>query len=487
MKKEKKDKQSGNTLIMVLSSIFVFFTSACIWLFVTFQHVTIDQLLYQITSPMKGTSILSVVSGALGMGLPTAIWAVLGTRWLNKKPQARKKIRTFLLVFSAAAIAIAGTYTWNRLDAEEYAFKQKRHDSFVETNYVDPSRVQIRFPEKKRNLVYIFLESMEMTYSDEADGGAFETDVIPELTRIAQENECFAGNSGKLNGGYAMPGATWTSGAMFGQTSGMPLLVTLDKGNLVKNETSFFPTLTTMGDILKKEGYNQELLIGSDATFGGRKTYFTEHGDFTIRDYNYAKENGWIPEDYYVWWGYEDAKLFSFAKEEITNLAKKDEPFNFTMLTVDTHFEDGYVCPDCPETYDTQYANVMACSSKRVAEFVSWLQQQDFYENTTVVIFGDHPTMDRDFCNDVPDDYVRRVYTAYINAPVQPVENKEREYTTFDNFPTVLAALGADIEGERLGLGTNLFSDQPTLREQIGIEAEKNAILESAEYVQSLR
>lgn len=39
-----------------------------------------------------------------------------------------------------------------------------------------------------------------------------------------------------------------------------------------------------------------------------------------------------------------------------------------------------------------------------------------------------------------------------------------------DDFPTTLAALGVQIEGDRLGLGTNLFSEVPTLLEKYGME-----------------
>lgn len=228
-----------------------------------------------------------------------------------------------------------------------------------------------------------------------------------------------------------------------------------------------------MGDILQKEGYSQTLLLGSDATFGGRRLYFTEHGQYDILDYNYAIENGWIPEDYKVWWGYEDEKLFSFAKDRLLELSEQDSPFNLTMLTVDTHFEDGYECDICPDTFGkNQYANVMACSSKQVKEFVDWVSEQDFADDTTIVISGDHPTMDSDFCENVDSSYVRKVYTTYINPAAQKETNKEREYTTFDNFPTTIAALGAQIDGDRLGLGTNLFSKTKTLNEEYGMGKE---------------
>lgn len=64
--------------------------------------------------------------------------------------------------------------------------------------------------------------------------------------------------------------------------------------------------------------------------------------------------------------------------------------------------------------------------------------------------------MDSDFCEDVDEDYTRKVYTTYINAEEDALSSR-RVYTTFDNFPTTLGALGVQIEGDRLGLGTNLF------------------------------
>ena len=136
---------------------------------------------------------------------------------------------------------------------------------------------------------------------------------------------------------------------------------------------------------------------------------------------NYAAQQGMLSDEYPVWWGYDDQKLFEFAKEKLNELSAQDEPFNLTMLTVDTHFEDGYVCDKCDDKFgDNQYANVMACSSKQVKEFVEWVKQQDFYEDTTIVISGDHPTMDSDFCENVDENYGRRVYTAYINASDSP-------------------------------------------------------------------
>ena len=297
------------------------------------------------------------------------------------------------------------------------------------------------------------------------------------------ENENFSGEDNALNGAYVTLGATWTMGAMFAQTSGLPLTIPIGD-NSMSSQDDFFPGIITIGDILEQEGYQQELVIGSDAVFGGRKLYFEQHGDYQIYDYNYSLENGEIPEGYYVWWGYEDEILFENAKTRLNELAASGEPFNFTMLTVDTHFEDGYVCSLCEDIYDDQYSNVMACSSHQVAEFVEWIQQQPFYANTTIVISGDHLTMDSDYCQDVDSDYERKVYTTYINSPFVPETDTYREYTTLDAFPTTLASLGVEIEGNRLGLGVNLFSSELTLLEKYGLEeidrglAQKSALMD---------
>ena len=251
-----------------------------------------------------------------------------------------------------------------------------------------------------------------------------------------------------------------------------------------KNILQYSPKSTCKKhDILQENGYSQNLLLGSDANFGGRKSFYTQHGNYNIYDYYYSKDNGQIPEDYHVFWGYEDKKLFEFAKEHLLEISSLEEPFNMTILTVDTHFEDGYLCEDCQDTYGSdQYANVMACSSKQVSEFVKWVQEQDFYENTTIVISGDHPTMDSDFCEDVDENYIRKVFTTYINSAVEAKGDTYRQYSTFDNFPTTLASLGAVIEGNRLGLGTNLFSSEATLLEKydkdtIDIELDKKSKL----------
>lgn len=60
------------------------------------------------------------------------------------------------------------------------------------------------------------------------------------------------------------------------------------------------------------------------------------------------------------------------------------------------------------------------------------------------------------------------MFNLFLNAAKQPVRCAHRKFATMDIYPTIMDAVGVDVEGDRLGLGTSLFSDKPTVLEQIG-------------------
>ena len=47
-----------------------------------------------------------------------------------------------------------------------YIENSSKNSNFFEANYVNPKEVELEFPKKKRNLIYIFSESMESTYAN---------------------------------------------------------------------------------------------------------------------------------------------------------------------------------------------------------------------------------------------------------------------------------------------------------------------------------
>ena len=150
-------------------------------------------------------------------------------------------------------------------------------------------------------------------------------------------------------------------------------------------------------------------------------------------------------------------------------MASEEGPFNFTMLTVDAHHVNGYVCEKCGEKYDGQLKNVLNCTDTLVYDFVKWCQQQDFYEDSVIVISGDHPRMDVTLVKNI-SLYDRTIYNCILNSAIEPEKKNtvNREFSAMDMFPTTLAAMGFTVEGECLGFGTNMFSGQKTIMEQRG-------------------
>ncbi len=467
-----------------------FFTAAVSWFFVllafslrwmlkTWGNLKMDEMMYTIGAPVSGTNPEMLRDFRLVSLYPSVIILVLflcavfyfSRRHSEAGDNMVRKLRRGFLAFGLSASVLMIFVTLYRLEGFTYIRQQFTPSSFIEEQQAETSSARISFPEKKRNLVYLYLESMEVTYMDAESGGAFPENVIPELTALAREGEDFSGNSREVNGAVSLASTTWTSAGLFAQASGLPLKLGLLNRIWNFGESpveKFFPTVVTLGDLLEEAGYQQCAMIGSDARFGGRKEYFERHGNLEIYDYHTAAETGMIPEGYHVWWGFEDEKLFDAAKQKLTELSEGGKPFALTLLTADTHFEDGYVCRLCRDDFgNNRYANVMACSARQVAAFVDWLKEQPFYENTTVIIAGDHPTMDKDFCRAVPRDYERRVAVSILNAPKTPADpDAVRHYSTFDLFPTTLSAMGAEIEGSRLGLGVDLYSETPTLLER---------------------
>ncbi|MEE0945851.1 MAG: LTA synthase family protein [Acutalibacteraceae bacterium] len=487
MAKEKKTvnkKLITALVVLILGNVLFFLT---FWLSSKYDNIYLDQILFQLRSPAVGANKSLLSNAYIRVGLFSVIltaveillYFVFSGKFANKLKNCERYVkycatkaceffRNVALPFALATLLVAVTFFVARLRVGSYIVTTSTESDFIESNYVDPNKTTLTFPQQKRNVIYIFLESMENTYGDTSAGGNITQNYIPELYELAENNINFSHNNG-IGGALSYAGTTWTSAAMTAQTSGMLVKVPVVSGGY-GGEDSFLSGITTIGEVLAQNGYNQMLLVGSDADFGGRKTYFTEHGNYSIVDINSLKAEGRLPQDYREWWGFEDKKVFQFAKEEITKLSQQDKPFNFTVLTADTHFPDGYICDICDKNHDEQYANVLSCASKQVYEFVNWIKEQPFYENTTVIISGDHLTMDPEFLKDTEENYTRTVYNCIINSAVAPVAEKNRNFGTFDMFPTTLAAMGVKIDGDRLGLGTNLFSASPTLTELYGFE-----------------
>ena len=458
------------------------------WVAKQFGNTPFDQVIYLWLSDGQGgvTDFSTLFSFFVFMAPPVIIMTFVywwyrkrlrenptyTTRWYKKGTEISLYVKVTLnriLIFSLA-IAIYVFFSYDRhLNMIGFFLDKAKTTDIYETHYVDPNDVEIRFPDKKRNLIYIVLESMETNFSNMHIEGN-DVNLIPDLKKLSEENISFS-DTKRFGGGKQIRGATWTAGSLVAQTSGIPIQISKTDTSFGE-EGGFLDGVTSIGEVLEEQGYNNHFLIGSDARFGGRETYFKTHGNYKIMDTKYYKEIGKIEEDYNVFWGYEDKKLFDHAKEELLKMSQLDAPFNLTMLTVDSHFTEGYVDESCDIIYEENYPNAILCSNNKIVEFVNWIKEQDFYEDTTIILSGDHYTMNNVFAQNMNNEE-RSIFNTFINVDVSTLDTANfmnRDFSVLDMFPTTLSALGAEIEGNRLGLGVNLFSNEKTIIEEMGFD-----------------
>lgn len=486
-----------NKIFYLVIIILMTFLGTVNWFHNNWDRDSIDfaTIIFQLRSPLKGTSptliinyviyicslviVISIIVFIIDIILKISIIKLEHSSW-DLKPFSNRELRICCngveYIYHYLYLGLLIVYLFNKsyvslieLGFFDYIDSINNKSTIYENYYVQPSTVNIEFPEDKRNLIYIYMESMEVTYADRQSGGGKKINYIPRLTVLANENVNFSNND-KMGGLYCTYGARWTIAGLLASTSGISYKIPGDILDADKYAV-FLPNITNLGDVLCENGYRNYFLCGSEASFSGRDIFFSSHGNYELHDYYYAVEKGYIPKDYYVYWGYEDKVLYDIAMRELSQIAQQEAPFNYTILTLDTHSCDGYICELCGNDYEEQFSNVISCADKQIANFIDWVQQQEWYDNTTIIIVGDHNSFTPGYWDDV-EGYERQIYNCFINLPnnIDTSHIKYREISSLDLFPTALCALGVNIDGERLGLGTNAFSGEKTLIELYGKE-----------------
>ncbi|MDR1388702.1 MAG: LTA synthase family protein [Treponema sp.] len=369
-----------------------------------------------------------------------------------------------VLIFSGMFLAVSLFITADQLDVPNYLKRSMGpYSGFYETNYINPRDVAFEFPEKKKNLLVIVVESLETTYMNTADGGAFSEDLIPHTRDLGKLYINFSGSDG-TGGARQLFGTGWTVAGIVSYFSGIPLALPMGGNAYGRYTDELMPGAVSLGDILEQHGYRNYFILGSDSDFGGRDDYFYTHGNTTIWDYNYFKETGSIPQDYNVWWGFEDRKLYRFAKEKLRECVKS-APFFLTLLTVDMHPIDGYLDDVAERKYGGQFKNVVYDADKQLFEFITWCQTQDFYQDTTIVILGDHLYMDSNIFPLGEKTENRHIFNIIINSDMPDDFTKNRKFSHFDMFPTLLDSIGVNYNAKGLGLGRKMSAGEKTLLE----------------------
>jgi phosphoglycerol transferase len=328
----------------------------------------------------------------------------------------------------------------------------------------------------KRNLVMIYLESGEETLSDTT---LFDKDPFVPLKDVTREEDGWQ----KVDDFRQYEGGGWTMAGISGTQCGVPLkgsgLLTGKSGlnSLGGEMDSYLGGLTCVGDILADQGYRNVFMGGAEESFAAKDQYFLSHGYDDFYGLNHWKELGEPADQIRSDWGLSDKRLMERAEEQVDTLHAESErtgnPFNLTMLTVDTH-EPAHLYDYCPQDSESEVTSMFACSMTQVAGFVDHLEEQGYLDDTAVVVMGDHLKhmgASNAFHEQLDDNPNRSIFNRFwIPGDDRRTSTMQDGVDQLNMMPTILEAAGIELADRQGGLGVSAFTQDIPLGSAQGLE-----------------
>lgn len=302
--------------------------------------------------------------------------------------------------------------------------------------------------ETTKNIVYIYLESFEQTFTDE---NIFPW-LTPNLNKLKQEAIVFD----NLKQAYW---TSWTIAWMTWSQCWIPLRTSWWWGNSMWWMTDFLPWAFCLWDFLKKADYELSYVWWANLEFAGKWNFYKTH---SFDNLSWKKElEAKLEDKNYInsWWLYDDS-LFDFVFEEYERLSSKEWNFWLFTLTLDTHWDKWVISKTCENLYDSEnidnILNAYHCSDFLVWQLVEKIRNHKNFKNTIIVISSDHYAMksNNNYSTLEENSEKRRNLFMILDSENQVISKNS---ITLDIAPTILDRLWFEID--KFWLWMNLFKN----------------------------
>lgn len=397
------------------------------------------------------TNIMEARAAYYPLIILTIVWTLsvlVSYFYFRNKPLKSSFSKASLFGFMLVALALDPGIRSSVSSSISSALSSQQTLALIEWEALDlnPEALEAQQPSAiaGKNMVLIFLEGFERIYTDE--------NVFPGLTPSIQQLNT---QGWQLSNLQQVPGSEWTMGGIVSSLCGTPLLY---ESSLSGNEVMFSQPLdkaTCLPDVLDSAGYEQIFMGGASLAFAGKGDFLRAHGYDLALGRNQLR-NEIDDAEYIGGWGLYDDSLFSLALDQYHNLAASGNPFNLTLLTVDTHHPTGEPSASCSpyENIDNSILHAVHCTDFLLGNFIEQLKQHPTFDDTLVVLVSDHLAMRNNAFSLFPRNYQRSLYFNVLNADVETNSNKLS--TPMDLAPTLLSLL--DIQHDTSFLaGVNLL------------------------------
>lgn len=448
-------------LLLVLAIVIVV---AIICLDAFFSDISMEMIVFN----LRLCRYLKIgTSSIVGWGLAVGVF-LLALSWFFYRILFHEQNLKFRLLASFLLFVSAVFYFDFKYDFFNYCKQMTTLSNFYEKNYVHPNQEKIVFKQGKKNLIILYLESIENSYME---AEVFGENLMPNI-------EKFIKKYGALGHYQQVLGTGWTMGGFVSSNCSIPLTADLSFYTQDVNYGAV-PGAICLQDILAAHGYELFMLAGTSNDFAGMKEFLNEHGvkPENIFEWQYFKNKYGMSVKGNIW-GAKDRVVLKKAQEIILQQKKVNKPFFMTINTVDTHLSKGYVEENCNRLYG-DYRDVIRCFDKEIGNFLHWFEKQNLFNDTVLLVIGDHLVMDENIIKKYlnPRDKNREITSFMLGADLKKL-NSEQNFCAFDLMPTLLTAIGADWGKSYLGLGRSLFdSRNKNLIDKLGVEKLNDELL----------
>ncbi|MGM0751455.1 MAG: LTA synthase family protein [Bacillota bacterium] len=326
-------------------------------------------------------------------------------------------------------------------------------DNYVRASYIEPDKEMFGVA-KDKNLIIVSLESLQnFVINSEVNG--------QEITPFLNE---FIGESYYFDNFYHQ--------TQQGKTSDSEFL--LDNSLYPLNRGAVFFThsgneFESMTEKLGENGYYTTAMHANNKSFWNRDIMYDSLGYerfYSLPDYEVTEENS-------VNWGMKDIPFF---EQSVEHMKEMPQPFSTKMITLTNHYpftldeEDKLIDPyTSKDGTVNRYFQTVRYMDEAVKNFITDLKESGLYENSVIVMYGDHYGISENH-NKAMSQYLGKEVTPFVSTQLQQVpmiihipgqEGKTISKVSgqIDLKPTVLHLLGIDTKND-IQFGSDIFSSQ---------------------------
>lgn len=460
-------------IFLVVNIILIVIIGLSFYLYKYFGPVSMDQLIYHSQAGGLNHAAPKLLRNA-------AIFTILTLSVISLVSYVIVKSRYIVSIVFSVVFFPAAFLSLDKVFMPGCDQAMNKND-YIKTNYSDPAKFLIHSSKPPPDILIVFVESLESTYSR---ANIFGKNLIPELTKWRDSGA----NFGEF---HAINGASWTMGGVFSALCGLPLKpVGLQTGNNYQFSENFLSKGKCLTDLLAEKNYEISFFKGASLIFAGFDKFLLQHK--SARNFGYeqffeaglvkSKENGW---------GINDSTLFEIVFNDIKKRGNNPKPKLDMVLTVNTHPPAGIVDKNChvfsanyivderdPDMRKLSYQ----CADIIISNFINMVEDLNDNKERIILVMGDHlamrSTLDTDLMK-INSSENRQIFigATHISSSGKRMPIKisdSRSFTHLDIYPTVMQIAGFRWgEHKRIALGRSLLETKDndmTLVERDGFD-----------------